>query len=336
METTQCPEQLWDYAITYVVIVRNNTARKALNWQTPLTVMTGDTSDISELLDFEFYEPVQYFDNPEIKFPQAKAKVGWWLGIATNVGQAMCYYVLTDKGTVITRSTVTPLHKVDSTALQTSLTAFDAMIREIYQPTDFAHSTKKQAASLRRDEAMKVARKTGEPEDPGVRNRHVLYDLNEGADHDQVEPGLSVDDYYGNDDEKESGSSDLLVGSEVLLTKGGIQHLGKVTKCDKNGQPKGSNETTNYVVEFNDGTEEIHGYNALLDAVYKQVDDDGNEWYTFEDIVDHQRRPRGGRGRTKGWFLRVKWANGEYTLSGNHLPMVKFHSQSLLAVIDPK
>ncbi|EEC42861.1 predicted protein [Phaeodactylum tricornutum CCAP 1055/1] len=313
METTQCPEQLWDYAITYVVIVRNNTARKALNWQTPLTVMTGDTSDISELLDFEFYEPVQYFDNPEIKFPQAKAKVGRWLGIATNVGQAMCYYVLTDKGTVIARSTVTPLHKVDSTALQTSLTAFDAMIRDIYQPTDFAHSTKKQAASLRRDEAMKVARKTGEPEDPGVRNRHVLYDLNEGADHDQVEPGLSVDDYYGNDDEKESGSSDLLVGSEVLLTKGGIQHLGKVTKRDKNGQPKGSNETTNYVVEFNDGTEEIHGYNALLDAVYKQVDDDGNEWYTFEDIVDHQRRPRGGRGRTKGWFLRVKWANGEYT-----------------------
>ncbi|EEC44126.1 predicted protein [Phaeodactylum tricornutum CCAP 1055/1] len=238
METTQCPEQLWDYAITYVVIVRNNTARKALNWQTPLTVMTGDTSDISELLDFEFYEPVQYFDNPEIKFPQAKAKVGRWLGIATNVGQAMCYYVLTDKGTVIARSTVTPLHKVDSTALQTSLTAFDAMIRDIYQPTDFAHSTKKQAASLRRDEAMKVARKTGEPEDPGVRNRHVLYDLNEGADHDQVEPGLSVDDYYGNDDEKESGSSDLLVGSEVLLTKGGIQHLGKVTKRDKMASPR--------------------------------------------------------------------------------------------------
>jgi hypothetical protein len=49
-------------------------------------------------------------DNPKVKFPQLKTKLGRWLGIATNVGQALCYYILTANGTVITQqSTVKAL-----------------------------------------------------------------------------------------------------------------------------------------------------------------------------------------------------------------------------------
>jgi hypothetical protein len=312
LETTKCPEQLWDYALAYVIFVRNHTARKALAWITPITAMTGDTHDISEILVFEFFEPVQYFDNPDVKFPQNKAKVGRWLGIATNVGQALCYHILTDKGTVITRSTVTPLQNLDSSALQTALATFDATIREIYQPSDFALGNKIKAPAFRRDEAMKVARRSDDPGDGNTRNRHVLYDLNEGDDHIQLDPGLTVDDFFENDSPDQDPTS-LIIGTDVLLTSGAVQRQGRVTKRDRDGTPVPNDDPGNFVVEFDDGTEEVHGYQALLDAVYKQVDDDGNEWYTFDDIVDHQKRPRGGRGRTRGWFLRVKWANGEFT-----------------------
>ena len=35
METTKCPEQLWDDVVEYVCYVRNRTARKALDYKTP-------------------------------------------------------------------------------------------------------------------------------------------------------------------------------------------------------------------------------------------------------------------------------------------------------------
>ena len=102
MEQTQCAEQLWDYVIEYVCYVQNRMARKALGDITPLEALTSDTPDISELFDFEFREPVRYLENSEIKFPKPKRMLGQWLGIAESVGQAMCYYILSDRGTIIT------------------------------------------------------------------------------------------------------------------------------------------------------------------------------------------------------------------------------------------
>ena len=73
-----------------------------MNYKTPHEVLLGDTPDMSELFDFEFYQPVQYMDNPEVKFPQLKTKLGQWLRIANSVGQTLCYYILTANGIVIT------------------------------------------------------------------------------------------------------------------------------------------------------------------------------------------------------------------------------------------
>ena len=67
------------------------------------------------------------------------------------------------------------------------------------------------------------------------------------------------------------------------------------------------------MVEFPDGNQAVHEYDALVSAIYCQVDEEGNEWYTYKAIIDHKKKPRGGRGRTKGWFLLVEWVNGETT-----------------------
>ena len=42
-----------------------------------------------------------------------KKQLGRWLGSAHNVGQGLAYYVLSEKGKVKTRSTVSPLTKGD-------------------------------------------------------------------------------------------------------------------------------------------------------------------------------------------------------------------------------
>ena len=106
MDAHKVPLCLWDYAQEHALEVHNHTAWKALNWLTPYEAETGDTPDCSHLLYFDFYQPVWYWDNPQAKFPKQKRKLGRWLGIARNIGQALCFHILAPTGAVIARSTV--------------------------------------------------------------------------------------------------------------------------------------------------------------------------------------------------------------------------------------
>ena len=57
--------------------------------------LNGSTPDISPLLTFSFMEPVYYKMN-DASFPSdSNEKLGYFVGIAENVGHAMTYKVLT-------------------------------------------------------------------------------------------------------------------------------------------------------------------------------------------------------------------------------------------------
>lgn len=64
--------------------------------------------DISSIMDYDFYEPVWYYDETAA-FPESKRHIGRWLGQSYNIGQAMCYGILPLSGATIAHSTVTPL-----------------------------------------------------------------------------------------------------------------------------------------------------------------------------------------------------------------------------------
>ena len=64
--------------------------------------MTGETVDISEYLDFGFYEKVWLKDNAGL----STSEPGRWLGISHLTGRLMCYHILTQTGKLISRSTV--------------------------------------------------------------------------------------------------------------------------------------------------------------------------------------------------------------------------------------
>ena len=65
--------------------------------------ITEDTIDISERLEFEFHYLCWYWDVPNV---EDNPKLGWWLGVLYRVGTAMCYWILTSNGTIISRTTV--------------------------------------------------------------------------------------------------------------------------------------------------------------------------------------------------------------------------------------
>ena len=62
----------------------------------------GETIDILEYLDFGFYDEVWFKDNAGL----SPSEPGRWLGVSHQTGRLMCYHILTQRGTVVSRSTV--------------------------------------------------------------------------------------------------------------------------------------------------------------------------------------------------------------------------------------
>jgi hypothetical protein len=114
MTQVKAPKRLWDYCTIYQCEIRNLIAHPILQLQghTPYELVTGRTPDISEYIDYSWYDTIWYFDH-DAPFPEEKRKLGKWLGVAHRVGQALCYYILTRNGQPIVRSTVQPISAVE-------------------------------------------------------------------------------------------------------------------------------------------------------------------------------------------------------------------------------
>lgn len=69
------------------------------------------TPDISKYVIFKWYQWAYYWDEIE-----KEKKLCRWLGVASNVGQSMCYNVLLSSGEYIARSMVIPIPNDDMNA----------------------------------------------------------------------------------------------------------------------------------------------------------------------------------------------------------------------------
>ena len=69
--------------------------------------MTGDTPDISHLVELGFYDFVWFWDPGQTTIK--KRRLGKYMGSTRDVGEVMCANVLTDKGMVIARTSLWPI-----------------------------------------------------------------------------------------------------------------------------------------------------------------------------------------------------------------------------------
>ena len=94
---------------------------------TPIESVTGKTVDISEYLDLGFYDQVWYHENAGL----GERLHGRWLGVSHQIGILMSYYILTQTGSVISRTT---FHRVTNLDVQKDyhkalFTEYDSEIR---------------------------------------------------------------------------------------------------------------------------------------------------------------------------------------------------------------
>jgi hypothetical protein len=93
-----CDQRAWFKLSQHVAYVENRLAKETKGWRTSVELRDGETPDISALLNFTFWEPVYYIEPVSVtgKFPNTKEKLGRWLGIASDYGDGMAYWILTD------------------------------------------------------------------------------------------------------------------------------------------------------------------------------------------------------------------------------------------------
>ena len=260
MVRNRVPKKLWDYGIVWISEIHSMTHTSAgnrLKGAIPLERVTGDTVDISEYLDFGFYDKVWYKDNAGL----SPAKPGRWLGVSHRTGRLMCYHVLTQTGQVISRSSVTRV---------TNLEAMTENITKIFEEYD-------NEVHRRINGNENAPRYNGKKPNPESWSDMLDSDEDFRAEFDQV---FNSKDIPEADDFTPEVMNDTYLNMELALPRdSGGPTFAKVTKRlrDANGIPIGTAndnpllDTRIYEVEFMDGHSAALSANAIARKLIPRV-----------------------------------------------------------------
>lgn len=317
MVKKKVPERLWDYGFRWVCEIQNRTSNTArgLNGRCPLEKITGESVDITEYLDFGFYDWVWFKENAGL----GETKIGRWLGVSHRIGPLMSYWVLTRDGQVLSRTTV---QRVTNLELKTDenvtrCNEFDksisAKVGDAEQfiddgkvrPIDWAES----------DDSF--------DEEFNDEFRNVVNDPNVPEADTAFTPDMYDDTY---------------LNMELALPRGGGEvEFARVVKRmrDKNGLPIGTAndnpilDSRIYEVEFPDGHRASLAANVIAENLFAQVDPEGNRLALLDDVIDYRTNgkqvemddgfvitPTGTKRKketTVGWEMLLQWKDGSTT-----------------------
>ena len=101
---TGAHDRVSDVGVKYASKIGNVTYNSSgyAHGRTPLEIITGLTPDITEYLDFGFYDWVLFKPNGGT----APAELGRWIGVSHRTGQLMTYWILPRSGRPISEGTV--------------------------------------------------------------------------------------------------------------------------------------------------------------------------------------------------------------------------------------
>ena len=199
MLKTGSPKTLWDHCIELESLIRFSTCNTIYmtNGETPKTIMTGTTADISHICEFGWFDWVMFRDNTPT-YPDDQTILGHYLGPATDVGSALTAKILKLNGQYVCRST---LRHLTDEELHSSV-----------------HKT------LRNDFMTSVIDALGRP---AQADDFPAKDTT--PDHDHIDP-LDLDPDFPDLELKVSPkTADNYVGAKIQFPRGGILKRGLVT-----------------------------------------------------------------------------------------------------------
>ena len=240
---------------------RTHTRSDRLDGCVPLESVTGETVDISEYLDFGFYDYVWYHDNAGL----GEKKLGRWLGVSHRTGSLMSYYVLTQTCQVVSRTSVQRI-----TNLERQVDANKKWFIE--------YDTK--IKTRLKDNNFQVDGNKPNPEDWAEFMEHdpdFMEEFNRVIDNEEIP---EADEEF-----TPEVLDDTYMNMEVTVPRQDDgPSFARVTKRlrDANGLPIGTAndnpilDTHMYEVEYPDGHKASLSANAIAQNMFAQVDEEGN------------------------------------------------------------
>jgi hypothetical protein len=284
-----------------------------LNGRTPYEILTGNTPDISEFLDHDWYQPVWFYELNV--FPTQNKQLARWIGISHRVGQALCYWILPKSGISIARTMIQAITREEAEVdvVRKQIDELDQAIYDKLQVTedDLSH--------------LKLYHEDGDQDNK----------LNDTPQQAVVTPDI---------DHIEADAYD-----ELLLTEPLLSHEGRLTRAtiigrkrDQDGNPMGTYHhnpllnTRICLTEFPDGHIAEYSANIISEAIYRDIDKNGIEEIFFDSIIGHERdhtavtrteaeaimeNEKNGIHNhinnslhplftTKGWHICISWKDG--------------------------
>jgi hypothetical protein len=280
--------------------------------------MTGETPDISEYLDFGWYDRVWFKEDAGL----GETKIERFLGPSHRVGSQMSYWILPASGIPVSRTTV----------------------RRVTQLESFTDANKERSNDY--NQAIKQRFKeiyTAETFPPQGSNKPTLELWAELAEEDE-DFQTEFNRVFDNQEVKEADEDftpdtfDNYVNMELSLDRGGDQpEFARVKKRlrDNNGRPIGVAsdnpilDSRMYEVEYQDGHTAAIAANIIAENLFAQVDQEGNRFVLFDEIIATRTdgsqvlqqdafatTSSGTRRRvntTKGWEVNIQWKDGSTT-----------------------
>ncbi|GFH49007.1 hypothetical protein CTEN210_05483 [Chaetoceros tenuissimus] len=303
--------KVWDFGLVWEAEIYTRTAKPG--GRTGIEAVTGETPDISEWLDFEFYDLCWYWDSLE-----SKRKIGCWLGVSHRIGSAMCYWILSNTGNVLPRTTIQHVlqSECNQEDIQEQIRAYHEAVSDAFGADNFVSDLDGFDKVINEDVPLVKETETGY----SVHDNIAVPEVDDVVDHDNAV--------------KQQDTYDMYIGAEVLFPNAvGDERMGKVVKrLRKNdGEPSNTgsynqlHDTALYQVEFPSGLTENIQANIIAENMFAQVDREGRHQQVLKEISDHSWdhtaiprwdgyiKSKSGmvpKKTTRGWELLVEWKDG--------------------------
>ena len=317
MVRKKVPRMFWDYGMRWVceTMQRTHLRGHRIDGGVPLQKVLGETVDISEYLDFGFYDRVWFRDNSGL----GPEMIGRWLGVSEHTGTEMCYYILLPNGSVVSRSTVWCI-----TELEKMTESTQAYIKEYDEKLDEYLGDKRKFPPMTGDKPDPEMWADLMEDDPDFREEfYRVYNSDDVKEADEATPGVD-DGFYLNMELALPRDAD---GPSFARVKKRMK--------DADGNPVGTFnknpilDTRMFEVEFADGYTASMSANAITESMFAQVDQEGNRLMLLDEIIDHRFTsealgeidawvygPNGKKHRkatTKGCDILIHWKDGSET-----------------------
>ena len=139
MQKKKVPRRLWDYGLVYEGELLSRMSRGD-DGRSGYEQVTGNTPDISEWLDFEFYDLVWWIDRPnKPNVTDETKRLARWLGVSHRVGSDLCYWLITESGQVVSKTSVEHVTRDDYLQEDTKkkIEEFNKKLEERLDDTNF-------------------------------------------------------------------------------------------------------------------------------------------------------------------------------------------------------